>query len=86
MNTRDEQIARGREARKRLPRNAHADWTGAAGRDPIAVIRGVEETRIADLIPIRRQRMSASPFGFFRGAAAVMAHDLAGRPNSGIDV
>ncbi|HEX3583321.1 MAG TPA: DUF2252 domain-containing protein [Thermoanaerobaculia bacterium] len=85
MKSRDEQIARGREARRRLPRNAHGEWTPSAARDPLAVIRTTEQTRIPELVPIRRERMSASAFGFFRGAADVMAHDLAPRPSSGID-
>ena len=85
MNSREEQAARGREARNRLSRKAHGEWAPAAGRDPVAVIQAIERQRIRRLIPIRRQKMSASPFGFFRGAAAVMAQDLAGRPNSGLE-
>ncbi|HEX7192571.1 MAG TPA: DUF2252 domain-containing protein, partial [Thermoanaerobaculia bacterium] len=85
MNSRDQQVLRGREARRRLPRKAQGAWTPAAGRDPVAIIQAIEKKRIRKLIPIRHQRMSASPFGFFRGAAAVMANDLASRGNSGLE-
>ncbi len=82
-----ERTAAGRTARKRLPRSAHAGWTPPADRpDPVALVLGQEETRVADLLPIRHERMLASPFAFYRGAAIVMASDLATRPNSGLTV
>ena len=69
------------------PRSAHADWTAAADReDPIRVLRRQAEPRVAELLPIRYGRMSASPFTFYRGAAAVMAADLAATPDSGLMV
>ena len=71
-------------ARRQPPRGAHAEWIPAADRDPVAIVREVERYRIRALIPIRQTLMAASPFGFFRGAAAVMARDLAARPNTGL--
>jgi uncharacterized protein (DUF2252 family) len=78
---------RGRAARTAAPRSAHAEWTPAAGReDPIAILRRQAEPRVAELLPIRYGRMAASPFAFYRGAAAVMAADLAGTPDAGLVV
>jgi uncharacterized protein (DUF2252 family) len=82
-----QRVAAGRSARKRVPRSAHASWTPAPDRpDPIAILRRQDGTRLPDLVPIRYGRMSASPLGFLRGAAAVMAADLAGTPTCGIEV
>ncbi|MFD9126553.1 DUF2252 domain-containing protein [Kitasatospora sp. NPDC059571] len=78
----------GRAARKRAPRSAQADGTGAAADrpDPVAVLTAQAEDRLAELLPIRYGRMAASPFAFLRGAAAVMAADLAAVPHSGLTV
>ncbi len=82
-----DRTARGRGARARSPRSGHADWTPAAGRpDPVAVLEEQAATRVPELTPIRYGRMLTSPFAFFRGAAGVMAADLAGTPVSGIRV
>ncbi len=71
----------GRAAREAVPRGSHAAWEPPADRfDPVAILEGQESTRVADLIPIRHGRMAASPFAFYRGAAAIMAADLARRP------
>jgi uncharacterized protein (DUF2252 family) len=68
-----------------VPRSLHARWTAAPGRrDPIDIILETGRHRIASLLPIRYERMRASPFGFFRGAAAIMAADLADTPVSGL--
>ncbi len=78
---------RGREARRPTPRSAHGDWSPAQDRpDPIAVLTAQAATRVQELIPIRYGRMLVSPFTFYRGAAAVMAADLAATPHSGIVV
>ncbi|GAC58165.1 hypothetical protein GOHSU_31_00260 [Gordonia hirsuta DSM 44140 = NBRC 16056] len=53
-------------------------------RDPVAILAAQDVARLADLVPVRHERMSATPFTFYRGAAAVMAADLASTPNSGI--
>ncbi|MFD3513313.1 DUF2252 domain-containing protein [Streptomyces sp. NPDC058657] len=77
--------AEGKALRKQVPRAAHRALTLDAGR-PDAV-RAVEESsrgRVASLTPIRVGRMAASPFSFLRGAAGLMAHDLAGGPVTGI--
>ena len=50
------------------------------------MLRRQAETRVPELIPIRHARMLASPFAFYRGAAAIMAADLAGTPDSGLKV
>ena len=70
-----------------MPRSAHGDFTPAADRpDPVAVLQAQAVTRLPELIPIRYGRMLVSPFTFYRGAAAVMAADLAATPDSGIVV
>jgi uncharacterized protein (DUF2252 family) len=77
----------GRSARKRVPRRRLGDWDPAArGHDALATVLMQNETRVPDLVPIRMSRMSASPWTYYRGAAAVMAADLAAAPHSGIDV
>jgi uncharacterized protein (DUF2252 family) len=75
----------GRSARRHAPLSGHADWLPADDRpDPVAVLAAQAESRVPDLVPIRYGRMLASPFAFFRGAAAVMAADLATTPTSGL--
>ncbi len=70
-----------------VPRGAHAEFELSSARaDPIVLLESANEGRVPDLIPIRFGRMAASPFGFFRGAASLMAHDLSTMPVSGIDV
>jgi uncharacterized protein (DUF2252 family) len=82
-----EDAQRGRAARTPAPRSAHAEWTPAADReDPIAILRRQAEPRVAELLPIRYGRMAASAFAFYRGAAAVMAADLAATPDAGLIV
>ena len=54
--------------------------------DPISVLQDQDASRVADLVPIRHARMAKSPFSFFRGAAAIMAADLASTPRTGFDV
>jgi uncharacterized protein (DUF2252 family) len=80
-----ERLERGRGARRATPRGDHAEWAPAPDRpDPIDVLEAQDRDRIPDLIPIRYSRMMASPFAFMRGAAIVMAHDLAGTPKTGM--
>ncbi len=77
----------GRQARKRAPRSSHAAWEPTGGRsDPLELLQEQAATRLPELVPIRYGRMLASPFAFFRGAALVMAADLAGTPDSGLSV
>jgi len=82
-----ERAAAGKAARSAAPRSSHAAWEPPAGRaDPVAILERQAATRVPELVPIRYGRMSASPFAFFRGAAAVMAADLATTPVSGLRV
>lgn len=74
---------RGRAARKLVPRSSHADLRLAPDRDPVATILEQNATLIARLVPLRMERMSRSPFAFFRGTAQIMAADLAQQPVSG---
>ena len=80
-----ERAAKGRSARAAVPRSSHEGWDPPASRrSPVAVLQEQAKTRVAELIPIRHARMTASPFAFYRGAAAVMAADLATTPDSGL--
>ena len=77
----------GRAARRRVPRSAHATWEPAADRfDPVALLEEQATTRVPELVPIRHARMMVSPFTFYRGAALLMAADLATMPQSGLTV
>jgi uncharacterized protein (DUF2252 family) len=77
--------SRGKAARKLVSRSAHGEWKPTPDRpDPIDVLEDQASTRLPELSPIRYGRMLVSPFTFFRGAAAVMAADLAGRPRTGL--
>jgi uncharacterized protein (DUF2252 family) len=85
--TPDEWRAKGRERRNSASRSSHAQWAPPADRpDPVAVLEEQARTRVPDLIPIRYRRMIASPFSYFRGAAAPMAWDLAHTPTTDIRV
>jgi hypothetical protein len=75
-----ERAARGRAARAEAPRTSHAALDLAPGRDPVALVDADRASRVEDLVPIRYGRMLVSPFTFYRGAAAIMAHDLAATP------
>jgi uncharacterized protein (DUF2252 family) len=77
----------GRARRADVPRSVHAEWdVEARDRDPIVVLEEQARTRVPELVPLRYQRMAASRFAFFRGAAAVMAKDLATTPVTGLTV
>jgi uncharacterized protein (DUF2252 family) len=87
MTAAAERAAAGRAARSVARRSAHAEWAPPANRqDPVAIIEAQDARRVADLVPIRHGRMAASPFTFYRAAAAVMAADLATTPVSGLQV
>jgi uncharacterized protein (DUF2252 family) len=80
-------LAAGKALRKTVPRSSHAEWSPAADRpDPVSLLEEQNRTRLAHLVPLRFERMSASPFTFLRGTAVVMAGDLASTPVSGIRV
>jgi uncharacterized protein (DUF2252 family) len=77
----------GKAARAHAPRSSHARWEPPQGRpDPVALLELESEARVPDLVPIRYSRMAISSFAFFRGAAGIMASDLAGTPVSGTRV
>jgi uncharacterized protein (DUF2252 family) len=79
--------AEGKDARAHTPRSSHAEWKAPEDReDPMAILEGQAESRVAELVPIRYGRMLVSPFTFYRGAAAIMAGDLAHTPASGLRV
>jgi uncharacterized protein (DUF2252 family) len=77
----------GRQARVLSPRAALGEWDERArGHDPVDTILAQNDIRLPELVPLRHKRMSMSPWNFYRGAAAVMAADLASRPHSRIEV
>jgi len=77
----------GRALRARVPRSSHAEWKpGRKRRDPVEIVIESSRGRVPRLVPIRYQRMLQSPFSFFRGAASIMAEDLARTPRSGLRV
>ena len=82
-----ERTARGKAARAEVPRSSHAVYEPAATRpNPIELLERQARTRVPELVPIRYGRMLVSPFTFYRGAAMIMAHDLAATPRSGLQV
>jgi len=82
-----ERAARGKAARSEVPRSSHAVFAPPAHRaDPVALLESQAESRVPELVPIRYGRMLVSPFTFYRGAALIMASDLAGTPRSGLTV
>ncbi|MET0715224.1 MAG: DUF2252 domain-containing protein, partial [Mycetocola sp.] len=77
----------GRAARVGTPRSSHALWEPSADRvDPVSLLEEQAESRVPELIPVRHARMMVSPFTFYRGAALLMASDLATTPTSGLTV
>ncbi len=83
----EERAAKGKAARLEVPRSSHGAWEPAADRpDPIALLEEQAESRVAELVPVRHGRMLVSPFTFYRGAALIMAADLAATPRSGFTV
>jgi len=82
-----ERVARGKAARAEVPRSRHAEFDPPSDRaDPIELLQAQAETRVPELVPIRYGRMLVSPFTFYRGAAKIMASDLAPTPRSGLNV
>jgi uncharacterized protein (DUF2252 family) len=80
-----ERAAHGKGLRSDVPRSSHAGWHPSTDRpDPVAVLEDESTARVPELVPIRYERMLATPFTFFRGAAAVMAADLASTPMTGL--
>ncbi|MFI8389448.1 DUF2252 domain-containing protein [Streptomyces sp. NPDC085540] len=87
MTSPAERLRRGRAVRKITGRAAHGRWTASPDRpDPVGILQGQAADRVPELLPIRYGRMAASPLAFLRGAAAVMAADLATAPQTGLTV
>ena len=81
----EDRLAAGKALRDRCPRKSHGAWKAPARRaDPIDLLIATSKGRLPNLLPLRYGRMMVSPFTFYRGAAAVMANDLAGTPSTGL--
>ncbi len=75
----------GRGARRLLPRSHAGQWDrDGRGHDALSILLAQNATRVPELVPIRHGRMAASPWTYYRGAAAVMAADLASLPHTGL--
>ena len=79
-----ERKARGKAARDEVPRERHAEFAPEVRLDPIDLLAEQAASRVPELVPIRYGRMGVSPFTFYRGAALIMAGDLASTPTSGL--
>jgi hypothetical protein len=85
--TPQERMTRGKAARAKAPRSSHAGWDPPSDRrEPVDLLEEQATSRVPELVPVRYGRMLASPFAFYRGAAYLMAADLASTPRSGINV
>lgn len=78
-----ERMTEGRLTRRRVARSS-LSWLTTEDRDPMKILETQNATRVPELIPLRTERMAASPFAFYRGTAALQAADLARDPHSGI--
>jgi uncharacterized protein (DUF2252 family) len=82
-----ERGARGKAERAEVPRSVHGEWVApSARRDPVELLEEQAASRVPELVPIRYGRMLVSPFTFYRGAAYLMAADLAGSQRTGLRV
>jgi uncharacterized protein (DUF2252 family) len=87
FRSREERLRAGNALRDRVPREVQAEWKrSSAARHPIDLLVSSNAGRVSELVPIRYARMQKSPFAFMRGAAEVMAHDLAALPCTGLRV
>jgi uncharacterized protein (DUF2252 family) len=86
LDSRSERFKQGKALRRKTPREAHADLKGSMARNAVAILAESDPARLQSLIPERYARMMLNPFAFLRGAAAVMATDLAGQPLVGLRV
>src|SRR5829696_7022353 len=86
-HTLSERAAKGKAERKLVPLSAHGDWQPPSDRpDPVGLLEEQATTRVPELVPIRYGRMLVSPFTFYRGAAYLMASDLAKMPRTSLSV
>ena len=82
----EERVARGKAARNEVPRSSHGRWLPSDDRpDPVGLLEEQAGSRVPELVPIRYGRMLVSPLTFYRGAALIMAADLATTPRSGLN-
>ena len=86
LESRQERFKQGKELRRKTPREAHAELKGSMARDAVAILAESDPDRVPELVPERYARMMLNPFAFLRGAAAIMATDLAGQPMVGLPV
>src|SRR6266478_6125368 len=86
LGSRTERFKHGKELRHKTPREAHADLKGSITRSAVEILAESDAERVPELVPERYRRMMLNPFAFLRGAAAVMATDLAGQPMAGLPV
>jgi len=83
----EERLAAGKALRKQVPRSAHSQWLPRSDRpDPVLLLEQSDYGRLPNLLPLRYERMAKSPFAFMRGAAMIMAQDLATTPATGLEV
>src|SRR5512132_479939 len=83
LATAGESQAAGKESRRRTPRSSLGGWEASADRTkPVEILKDQDRTRVPELVPIRHGRMGASAFTFYRGAAGIMAADLAASPST----
>src|SRR3981189_1478479 len=85
-SSRTERFRQGKALRHKTPRGAQADLRGSLPRNAVALLAESDRDRVPELVPERYARMSLNPFAFLRGAAAIMATDLAAQPMAGIPV
>ena len=86
LSSRQERFKQGKALRRKTPRQAHAELKGPMSRDAVAILAESDADRVPELVPVRYQRMMVSAFAFLRGAAAIMATDLAAQPMAGLAV
>ena len=83
----DDRRADGKAARQRARRGGLGQWEeDDRGHDALSTMLDQNKIRVPELVPIRHYRMALSPWNYYRGAAAVMASDLASQPDSGLTV
>jgi uncharacterized protein (DUF2252 family) len=86
LGSREERFKQGKALRRKTPREAHAELKGSMSRDAVDILGESDDDRVPELVPVRYQRMTLSAFAFLRGAAAIMATDLAAQPMAGLAV
>ena len=83
----EERLKAGKDLRQKCSRRSQAEWKPPANRpDPVDLLVENSRGRLEDLVPLRYGRMAASPFAFYRGAAAIMASDLSCTPSTGLNL